>query len=379
MFQWAKQQLANVAGTQEPIYGPDAIQSVAKQAETTPYTELQKDDLKWITLDYTCVETQTFYFTADNGLVGFVQVIYSNLAGIRTTCQFNSKIYFPDGRSPNIWKSDPLENYGLDDQKFSFYADNLAVTLSEDGTSYTIKSAVNDDSIVHLTMTRTAPGFLVGKNGTSNFGTDPNEPWGSMRHSFWPRCKVEGHIITKAAEFDLAGKGFFVHALQGMKPHHAAARWNFVNFQAPTYSAIMMEYTTPPSYGSTVVNVGAIVKDGEIILANASGTASHTEIKGDAEADWPEPSAVKFNWKGTNKDGKEVTAELAGPLGQRLDRVDVMAEVPGFVKMIVGSVAGTRPYIYQYAPAEPLTLKAKIGDEEVEDKGVLISEATFIS
>ena len=72
--------LANVAGTQEPIYGPSAIHPVAKQAETTPYTELKRDDLKWEVMNSTCVETQSFYLMADNGHMALAQVIYSNVA-----------------------------------------------------------------------------------------------------------------------------------------------------------------------------------------------------------------------------------------------------------------------------------------------------------
>lgn len=72
--------LANVAGTQEPIYGPDAIQSVEEQARDAPYTELSKDDLRWVAMDSTCVETQTFYLMADSGHMGLAQVIYSNVA-----------------------------------------------------------------------------------------------------------------------------------------------------------------------------------------------------------------------------------------------------------------------------------------------------------
>ena len=72
--------LANVAGTQEPIYGPSAIQSVAKQATTTPYTLLTKDDVKWAAMDSTCVETQSFYLMADSGHIGLAQIIYSNVA-----------------------------------------------------------------------------------------------------------------------------------------------------------------------------------------------------------------------------------------------------------------------------------------------------------
>ena len=126
-----------------------------------------------------------------------------------------------------------------------------------------------------------------------------------------------------------------------------AARWNFVNFQTPTYTAVMMEFTTPPSYGSTVVNVGGIVKDGEIVYAGVTNSATHTETAQDQDSDWPEPKSIKWVWDGKSQDDKAVHAEVDGALGRRLDRIDVMAEVPGFIKTIAGSVAGTRPYIFQ--------------------------------
>ena len=112
-----------------------------------------------------------------------------------------------------------------------------------------------------------------------------------------------------------------------------------------------MEYTTPPSYGSTVVSVGGIAVDGKIICAGSSNSAKHSEIKGDPENDWPEPGAVDFTWS----DGKGTEADLQGPLGPRLDRVDVMAEVPKFVKQIVAGAAGTKPYIYQVRVCLTLT------------------------
>jgi Svf1-like C-terminal lipocalin-like domain len=126
-----------------------------------------------------------------------------------------------------------------------------------------------------------------------------------------------------------------------------AARWNFVNFQSPSYSAIMMEFTTPPSYASTVVNVGGIASGNDIIFAGTDTTAEHSEVKGDDEVDWPEPSAVKYVWRGKTTDGKDAVATLEGPLGKRLDRVDVMGELPGFVKQLASAAVGTRPYIYQ--------------------------------
>jgi len=205
----------------------------------------------------------------------------------------------------------------------------------------------NPQSIVNVTVTKTCPGFQVGTDGKTYFGTDLQNPWGSMRHAFWPKNKVEGTITTDDGPIDFRGQGLFIHALQGMKPHHAAARWNFVDFQGPKYSAIMMEYTTPPSYGSTVVNVGGIAQDGEIIIAGTSNSATHTSVRADEESDWPEPSSVRFVWSGETRDGKDVEAVLEGLLEERLDKIDVMAEVPGFVKKIVETAAGTKPYIYQ--------------------------------
>ncbi|GIZ41352.1 hypothetical protein CKM354_000465800 [Cercospora kikuchii] len=370
--------LKKSVGLTDHHYGPEGVHSVAQQAKETPYTELTKNDLAWEVMSGTNVETKTFYVATDSGHIAMVQVIYSDVMGVRTTAQFSSKIFAKDGGKDHLWASDNLSNYSFSQDKQNFKADGCSMDLSEDGKTYHIKSNTNKTAIVDVKWTQSAPGFVVGKNGKTLFGTDKEKPWGSMRHAFWPRCRVEGTIMTKDGPFDVKGTGIFIHALQGMKPHFAAAKWNFINYQSPNYSAIMMEFTTPPSYGSTSVNVGGIAKDGELIFASSDPgvKVEHTGIKGDEENDWPEPSAVAATWDGTTKDGKAVHAELKNELS-RTDRVDVMGEVPKFVKQIVAGAAGTKPYIYQYNPK--LKLQLKIGDEVIEDEGHLFMEATFIS
>jgi hypothetical protein len=148
--------------------------------------------------------------------------------GLRITCQFNCKVFYPNNEKPALWSSDPLENYGFDEEQHSFFADGVSLELSEDGSFYTIKSASNENSLVNVKFSKAAPGFMGGKNGTSNYGTDPKNPWGSMRHAFWPRCNVEGTIITKEGDIDIKGRGFFSFALQGMKPHHAGTLDSFM-------------------------------------------------------------------------------------------------------------------------------------------------------
>ena len=139
-----------------------------------------------------------------------------------------------------------------------------------------------------------------------------------------------------------------------------------------------MEFTTPPSYGESVITVGSIVKDNKLLFTGASPTTKteHIEVAGDPENDWPEPSAVTFTWEGKTSDGKDAKAVLSGKI-DRTDRVDVMGELPKFVKTIVAGASGAKPYIYQYSPK--LTLKVDVGGEVTEEEGQLFMEATFIS
>jgi len=138
-----------------------------------------------------------------------------------------------------------------------------------------------------------------------------------------------------------------------------------------------MEFTTPASYASTVVRVAGLATDDKLLMANTEGDIKHTESKQDPETEWPEPTSAAYHWQGKTEDGNEVIADVAGSLGKIYDRVDVMAEVPGFVKAFVASAVGTKPYIYQYAPK--LTIKVKVGNEVKEEEGLLFTEATFVS
>lgn len=153
--------------------------------------------------------------------------------GIRTTCQFSSKIFYADGVTPNLFATDQLEGYRVDPTRYNFYANNCSVELSEDGNTYNIQSSTSKKIIVNIKLTKVAPGFVAGKDGISTYGTDPAKPWGKMRHAFWPRCTVEGSFITQSGEIDFAGRGFYSFALQGMKPHHAGMYFPMPHLQRP--------------------------------------------------------------------------------------------------------------------------------------------------
>ena len=87
--------------------------------------------------------------------------------------------------------------------------------------------------------------------------------------------------------------------------------------------------------------------DDKIIIAGPAAAAKHTETEEDADNGWLRPTEASFSIEGKTEDGKAVTVDVGGNLGPLRDKVDVMAEVPGFVKQIVAGAVGTKPYIYQ--------------------------------
>jgi len=76
-------------------------------------------------------------------------------------------------------------------------------------------------ALVSIVVTRLSPGFKIGKDGRTLYGTDKANPWGEIKHLFWPRNKVEGTFVIKGKSINFSGHGAFIHGLQNMKPHHA--------------------------------------------------------------------------------------------------------------------------------------------------------------
>lgn len=375
MLKWVQSGLSVVAGTAEPEYGPDAIHTVI--ASIAPESPVSRDttieDFAWIHPSSTNVETQTFYFTdLVSGYTGFAQVIHSNVMGIKTTAQFTFRLFNNSlgADDPNcVWTSTALEDFRTEGS--NFYAKDLSIEISgENNDTYTLTSKVNPASEVELVMTRLTPGVIFGTDGSTLYGDDIENPWGSMRHAFWPRCSVKGTIKLNDATVTIDGFTMFVMALQGMKPHHAAKSWNFLNFQSENFSAVQMEFTTPRSYDTTKVNVAILTSADKIIATSVNNLVEHLNAEVD-EVGWPVPRAITFNFTSGTDD--EAVAKVQGDLVQLVERVDVMAEIPQFVKNIVSGVAGAKPYIYQFC--NTLTIDYN-GETE---KGIAFNEATFIS
>ncbi|SCW01231.1 LAFE_0D07998g1_1 [Lachancea fermentati] len=392
MLKWIQGGISAVTGIAEPEYGKEYIHPVGERVEgKQPFHQTTTADFEWRNPGHTNVETVTFYFSdLEKGYVGFAQVIHSSIVGLHTTAQFTFKVYNVNDPDLNVWTSTKLENFRI--EGFNFYADDLSIEMNEEGSQIRFKSAVNPASQVDLTFDREAPGVKLGEDPTTYYGDDVEKPWGSMRHVFWPRNLCHG-TLTLASEDEeekdtvitfteeVPAYSMFVMALQGMKPHHAAKSWNFLNFQSKTHSAVLMQFTTPKSYANTEISVGIICKGDEIVAVTTDNVVEHLNPEIDSVG-WPIPKEIEIRFTGIPADVKDedvesaptVTAVVKGPLKQLVERVDVMSEIPNFVKNIVSGVAGTKPYIYQYA--NDFTLK--VNDEDVVS-GLGWCEVTFIS
>ena len=361
MLKWVQGGLSAVAGTTEPEYGPEAIHPVTKRIKDPQQISRQTtaEDFKWQLLSYTNVETLTMYFTdLSTKSKGFVQIIYSLIMGVVNTAHFNL-------RCNGKWYSLPLQDYKIEGNNVT--AKNFSLKLGEDGVLYQLKSAMGS-TMVDLTFKQVSPGVIFGEDGTTLYGTDAENPWGKMRHCFWPRCTVEGAIVNNdLGKVDISlqnGLGMVVMALQGMKPHHAASSWNFLNYQGDEYSAVVMEFTTPKSYAKTRVNIGILVKGDKIISTSIDNDVVHENPK--INDIWPVPQKITFQ---DPKNGWKLT----GNLDHLVERVDVMAEIPQFVKNLVSNISGAKPYIYQYMEDFELEYEGE------KEKGPGYCEVTFIS
>ena len=72
--------IASVAGTAEPVYGPEAFQSViARSKDNIPVCDLSPEDYEWTLPEQSHVETATFYITAESGHSVMCQIIHSKV------------------------------------------------------------------------------------------------------------------------------------------------------------------------------------------------------------------------------------------------------------------------------------------------------------
>lgn len=387
------------------------------------FGELGPDDLNWVCAGGFVTETHIWYYRLDDGSFLMCQIIHSAVGLWYPTVQFTFRLYNPATKE-NTWRSVNVGGFvapapGSNDKK-TCKSDKFTVLykpatdITEE--TYSITSNPADDVQISLDASRVAsvPGFKVGKGpkgGYTYFGADVANPDGHVFHKFWPMTTCKGTIVIKGKAISANGSGMFVHATQGMRPNLVATRWNFSHFEGDEQktSATMMEFTTTPSYGKkgegsggVVVNVGCVVKDGKLTVvtgetiwpgeladdgALVQSRAKHHDTKKDKDTGYNAPTRLSYHWKGPSLLGDAagtLTASVDLSVGDPqaysglIEKIDVLAEIPGPLKAVINYAAGVKPYIYAWLNPATLNINLPDGKEE-QVKGIVFNEATFIS
>lgn len=316
-----------------------------------------------------------------------------------------------------MWKSVTVTNFKVAPSdkldKRSCKSDQITVTVDPaTPTKYQIQAKYDDEVQISLEYDALCPGFKLGagpKGGMTYFGQLSAKPTpagdapdyaaggdGYCVHRFLPRCAVSGIVRVGADVIDLAGsRGVFIHAIQGLRPNLLAAKWNFCNFQTvdkegdEAVSLILMEFTTPPGYGSKVVTVGSVVVGDKLVAVSSGGSgivggaqAQHEDAVVDAETGYAAPGAIKFSWEaprleeaaggaaadklvaateGNSKVHATIQLDLVTDKAKYetrglVEKVDVLGQIPYLIRKFVNYAAGTKPYIYTVRCLVPLQL-----------------------
>ncbi|KAG9284077.1 hypothetical protein G9A89_022851 [Geosiphon pyriformis] len=336
------------------------------------YSDVSPKDLEWTLASGSSTETQTFYLTTDEGHFAFVQMIHSSIGLWSPTIQFTARFF---GAGINTFKSVNMSNFKLSDDRRSATADNMEITLNPECNKYKVTLKHNQDLIVSFELERVDRGFKIGE-GKTFFGKDKTS--GFVEHKFWPKCKTSGNIVVDGKAFDITGTALFVHAIQGMRPHLIASRWNFLDFQSPTVSLAMLEFETTPHYGSKKVNQGSLIINDKLIGVSVKNVVEFLETEPDLQTGYHIPKEIHYTWDGITLDTKE---EFKASLKIRpqvlMDKIDVLKEVPYVLKKIVQSFVA-KPFIYQWF--NEATANITVGNNPtISVSGKLFNEATFIS
>jgi hypothetical protein len=300
----------------------------------------------------------------------------------KPTVSFTCRFYDPKSKINKFKNYNQASEFTLSKDRRSVKTEFFNITL--DPTMSSFKIAIkHPDLIVNLDFDRIDKGFKVGEGKTYLGGADQSSAAGIVSHKFWPRCKAKGTVIIEKQFHEIEAHGMFVHAIQGMQPQLVASKWNFIDFQAENAALSMMQFTTTKQYGGVEVNQGSIVINDKLISVSVQNNVELIDLQKDPQTKYDIPKRVKLTWKGktiqekgSDEQPKPVSVVMMVPLGNLIDKIDILAEIPWFLKKIVQTFV-VKPYVYQWL--DEATAEVTIGDEKFEFPGKCYQELVFVS
>ncbi|CAH1757414.1 15221_t:CDS:2 [Entrophospora sp. SA101] len=299
----------------------DNIHVASDLAKNQLYSDVAPEDLKWTLASGSSTETQTFYLSTKEGHFAFVQMIHSNIGLWYPTIQFTARFF---GEGINTFKSVNMSNFKLSEDRCSASADNMSIELNPEHNKYKVSLQHEQELIVSFEFERVDRGYKIGE-GKTYFGVDRSS--GFVEHKFWPKGIVNGTFVVDGRKFDVSGTGLFVHAIQGMRPHLIASKWNFINFQSDISSLSMCEFEATPYYGGVKVNQGSLMLNDKLIGVSIDNKAEFVETELDLDTGYNIPKKINYVWEGRTLEGGEdytVTIEIMPTI--LMDKIDVLNE-----------------------------------------------------
>ncbi|KAF7726025.1 putative cell survival pathways protein [Apophysomyces ossiformis] len=369
--------VSNVAGLSTTV---EAVKTVADTAKNGQYYgKLDENDLKWTLASGSSTENQVFYVTTKDGGFAFAQLIHSNIGIWNPTISFTFRFYNPKTNT-NVFKNINMSKFELSADRRSVKTDHFSITLDPSQTTYQVQ-ITHPELVVSLDFTRVDRGFKVGE-GKTYLGGDQSSSAGFVSHKFWPRAQAKGTFIVEKILHEVEGDGMFIHAIQGMQPQLIASNWNFVNFQAPGTALSMMQFQTTKQYGAIEINQGSLVLNDKLICVSVDNHVELLDLQKDPDTQYDIPRKIKLTWRGKtiaeeeNQETKDVSITMVVNIKNLVDKIDVLAEIPWFLKKLVQTFV-VKPYIYQWL--DTATAEIVVGDEKVEVEGKCFQELVFVS
>ena len=271
--------------------------------------------------------------------------------------------------------------FELSEDRRSVKTDHFNITLDPTQTTYKIE-ITHPELVVSMDFTRVDRGFKVGE-GKTYLGGDQASAAGFVSHKFWPRAVAKGTFIVDKVLHEVEGDGTFIHAIQGMQPQLIASNWNFCNFHSKEASLSMMQFQTTKQYGAININQGSIVLNGKLISVSVENHVELLDLAKDEETEYDIPQKIKLTWKGKTikeegdeEPAKDVHVEMMVTVKNLVDKIDVLNEIPWFLKKLVQTFV-VKPYIYQWL--DVASAEITVGDEKVVTEGTCFQELVFVS
>ncbi|KAJ3029206.1 UNVERIFIED_CONTAM: putative cell survival pathways protein [Siphonaria sp. JEL0065] len=332
-----------------------------------------EDDLKWQLISSNATETQTFYMSLDGGNFAFVQMAYSTM-GLTPNIGLTCRVYQRDGTKEGKTINHGPSAFKTSDNKMSVTCEQMSIKYNPATNGYAVQFALSKETFVDVDFTPLEPAFKIN-DGKILFAKTEKD--GFVLTQFMPKAVISGTVSIGGKSFEAKGQGLFHHAVL-CKPQ-CAYKWNFINFQNEDDALMLHEFdmTQKGNFDVSIVSQGCLVRNNHSIAITTNNRAVHVQRQLDSTSGYEVPTQAFISWQGkTLEDNLDVSVEISTLLSNKLDTIDVLAELPYLLRKFIQTFI-TAPYLFSWY--EKVVAKVTIGDEVSEMEGNMFMECTFLA